>query len=138
MPSHEELWWIGIERRAHAGIGVARITTNMFDQHIHIFALESVQFTIHQSEITTITVAIDGSKGSEGSQSLCHLSIAYVASVPDLIAGLEVVQILVVPITVGIAQDADSLHFVNFLRMNSAMIFSVSTRPRIDESIQKS
>ena len=138
VPCHKQLRRIGKERRAYAEIIVAGIAPNMLDEHIHILHLESVQLTIHQSEVSPIAVAAYSPERTEGSEPLSHLNTADVTCMPDLIAGLKVVQILIVPIAVRIAQDANLLHNSNRLRINVAMIFSVSSNPSMLASIQKS
>ena len=117
MPSHEQLWRISKECRADAGIIVARIAADMLDEHIHILDLESVQFTIHQPQITTIAIATDSPERTESSQFLSHLHTADITCMPNLVTRFEVMQILIVPIAVRIAQYTYSFHISN--RFNS-------------------
>ena len=114
VTSYEELWRIGKEQLPHADIVVAWIATNMFDQHIDILALETVQFAIHQSQVASVAVAADSSQGTILSQFLSHLQRADIASMPYLVAGLKVMEVLWVPVAVGVADDADSLHDLRF------------------------
>ena len=67
MTSHEELRRIGKECRAYAEVIIAWITADMFDEYVDILTLESVQFTIHQPQITAVAVATDSPERSEGS-----------------------------------------------------------------------
>ena len=110
MTSHKELRRIGKECRAYAEVVVARIAADMFDKHIDILALESVQFTIHQPQITAVAIATDSAEWTEGCQFLCHLYTTDISCVPDLVAGFEVMQVLLVPIAVRIAQYTYFLH----------------------------
>ena len=86
----------------------------MLDEHIDILALETVEFTIHQAQVAPIAVATNSPERSEGCQFLGHLHTADVASMPYLVAGLEVVQILLVPVAVCVAEYAYRLHLVGF------------------------
>jgi hypothetical protein len=85
----------------------------MFDEHIHILTLKAVQLAIHQSQVSPITVTAYSAEGAECSQLLGYLYATYVACVPNLVAGFKVVQVLIVPIAVSIAQYADSFHIPN-------------------------
>ncbi len=110
MTSHEELRRIGKECRTYAEVVVARIAAYMFDEYIDILALESVQFTIHQPQVSAVAIATDSPERTEGSQFLCHLHTTDISCVPDLVAGFEVVQVLLIPIAVRIAQYTYFLH----------------------------
>ena len=91
MTCHKELRRIGKECRTHAEVVVARIAADMFDKHIDILTLESVQFTIHQPQVSAVAIATDSAEWTEGSQLLCHLYTTDISCVPDLVAGFEVV-----------------------------------------------
>ena len=106
MTSHKQLWRIGKELRADRGIVVAGIATYVLDEHIDILALKAIQLTIHQSQVAPIAIAAYCTERTEGSQFLGHLDTTYIACMPYLIAGFKVVQVLIVPIAVGIAQYA--------------------------------
>ena len=138
MTSHEELRRIGKECRAYAEVIIAWITADMFDEYVDILTLESVQFTIHQPQIAAVAITTDSPKRTESSQFLCYLHTTDIPCVPDLVAGFEVVQVFLIPIAVCITQNANPLHRSNRLRINAAMIFSVSTSPSTLESIQRS
>ena len=138
MTSHKQLRRIGKECRAYAEIIIAWIATDMFDEHIHIFTLKTVQLTIHQPKVSPVAVATDSPERSEGSQFLCHLHAPDIPGMPDLITRFEVVQILIVPICVGVAENTNPLHSLNFFLINSAMSFSVSSNPSMLASIHRS
>ena len=110
MTSNEKLGRTGKERGTDRRVVVARITANMFDEHVDILTLEAVQFAVHEPQIASVTIATDSTEGTEGRQALSHLYRADIAGMPYLITGLEVVQILLVPITVGVADNAYFLH----------------------------
>ena len=103
MTCHKQLWRIGEERRANAEIVVARITADMFDEHIDILNLESIQFTIHQPQIAAITIAAYSTEGPKSRQFLRYLDATNVTSVPYFITRLEIMEIFLVPIAVRIA-----------------------------------
>ena len=111
VSADEELRRRGVERGANAGVVVARIAADVLDEHVHVLALEAVQLAIHQPKVAAVAVAADGTQRPERSQPLGHLDGADVAGVPDFVAGLEIVQVFLVPIAVGVAEDADFLHF---------------------------
>ena len=106
----EELWRTSKERGADAWVVTAGITTDMLNEHINIFALKAVQFAIHKSQITTVAVAADGTEWAESRQALSHFYRTDVAGMPYLVAGFEVMQILLVPKRVGVAENSDSFH----------------------------
>ncbi len=110
MTSYEELRRIGKECRAYAEVIIAWITADMFDEYVDILTLESVQFTIHQPQITAVAVATDSPERSEGSQFLCYLHTTDIPCVPDFVAGFEVVQVLLIPKRVRITQYSYFLH----------------------------
>ena len=103
MSRHEQLRRIGIEHGAHGVVIIAGIATNMLDEHINILALETVLFTIHQPEVATVTVATYSPERTEGSKFLRYLDTTDIAGMPDFIAGFKVMQILIIPVRVGIA-----------------------------------
>ena len=138
MTSHEELRRISKECRSHAEVIIARITADMLDKHVDILDLETVQFTIHQPQISAVAVTTDSPERTEGRQFLRHFHITDIPCVPYLVAGFEVVQVFLIPIAVCITQNANPLHRSNRLRINAAMIFSVSTSPNTLESMQRS
>jgi hypothetical protein len=75
----------------------------MFDKHIDILDLEAIEFTIHQSQITAITIPTDSPERAESRQTFSHLHTADITCMPYLVTRLEIVQILIVPIAVRIA-----------------------------------
>ena len=148
----EQLGRRGKECGTYARVVVAGITAYMSHQHVHILTLPSQPFGEHPTEVTAIAVATDSPQRPEGGKSLGHLSRSDVAGMPYLVAGLEVVQVLFVPIGVGIAEYSDFFHsfllskrqvwlvylapFV-FL-MNSAMNSIEPSMPRRDVFTQRS
>ena len=65
MASNKQLWRIGIERTNNRMVVIARIATNMFDKHIDILALKAIQFTIHQTQVSPITITTYRTKRPE-------------------------------------------------------------------------
>ena len=78
------------------------------------------------AQFLPVDVAVDSTQGAEVGQSLGHLQGAYVAGVPDFVAGLEVLQVSVVPPPVGVRQESDSCHEV--IRLVAAKISIISLR----------
>ena len=75
----------------------------MLYEHVDILDLEPVQLAIHQPQVSPVAIAADGTEGSEGGEFLGHLDTADIAGVPDFVAGLEIMEIFLVPIAVRIA-----------------------------------
>ena len=114
MPRDEELRRIGKERGAHAVVVVAGIAADMLDEHVDVLTLEAVQFPIHQPQVAAVAVATDGAQGPERRQPLGHLYGADVAGMPYLVAGLEIMQVFLVPVAMCVAQYAYLFHCFTF------------------------
>ena len=82
----------------------------MFDKYIHILTLKTIHLTIHQSQVATIAITADSPKRTELRQTVGHLHTADIPRMPNLVARFEIVQVLIVPVAVCIADDADSFH----------------------------
>ena len=116
MPGYKQLRGRRINQSAHRRIVVARIAADVFDEHVDILAPEAVQLAIHQSEVAPVAVATDGTKGSKLCQPFSHFNRADVACMPNFIAGLEIMQIFVVPIGMGVTDDTYLLHELKVLK----------------------
>ena len=110
VTGNEKLRRTGKERRTDRRVVIARITADVLDEHVDILTFETVQFAVHEPQIASVTIATDSTEGTKGRQALSHLYRADIAGMPYLITGFEVVQILLVPITVGVADNAYFLH----------------------------
>ena len=110
MSGDEQLWRIGKECRSHAGIVVSRITADMFDEYIDILALKTVQLMIHQSQVAPVAVAADSTERTERSKSVGYFRRPDVTGMPYLVAGFEVVQVLIIPERMRVTQYSYSLH----------------------------
>ena len=108
VSGNEELGRAGEERSADRGVVVAGIAADVLDKHVDILALEAVQLTIHEPQVAAVAVAADGAERTEGGQTLGHLHSADIACMPYLVAGFEVMKVLLVPIAMGVADDSDS------------------------------
>jgi hypothetical protein len=106
VAGNEELWRTGKERRADGGVVTSGVAADVLDEHVNILTLEAVQLAIHQSQVAAVAVATDSPQWPESGKPLCHFDRTDIACVPYLVAGFEVVQILLVPIAVGVADDA--------------------------------
>ena len=106
MACNEQLRRQAVEQRAHRRVVVAGVAANVLDEHVDVFALEAVQFAVHEPQVAPVAVAAHGAQGSERRQFLGHLNRTDVACVPNLVAGFKVVQVLLVPVAVGVADDA--------------------------------
>ena len=111
VTGNEELRRLTIEQSAHRRVVVARIAAYMLDEHVNILAFETVQFAIHESQITSVAVATHSPKRAKSRQFISHFHRADVACVPYLVARFEIVQIFWIPIGMGVADDADFFHF---------------------------
>ena len=90
-----------MESLAYAVVVVARVASDVLDEHVDVFALEAVEFAEHQPEVASVAVATDCPEGSEGCEAVGYLDAADVVGVPYLVAGFEVVEVAVVPMAEG-------------------------------------
>lgn len=109
VTANEELGGTGKELVADAPVVTTRVTTDVGHQHVGSFARPAQQFGKHAAEVAAIAVADDGSKGTERGEAVGELHTTDVAGVPDLVALAEVLQVLVVPETMGITQQTNAL-----------------------------
>lgn len=124
---------------------MTRITADVFNQHIDFLTLETQNFGVEQTKVATVTIAANSPERPESGQALCQFCGADVTCVPYLVTSFKVIQIAVIPIGMGVADDADPFHhspstvddFSPSL-MNCAIISAVPSKPRIVESTHKS
>ena len=117
VSGNEELGWRSIDLRAYAWVVVARISPDVSHQHVHIFTLPLQPFGVYPPQVATVAIAIDGSQRAELIQPLRHFYRPDIASVPNLVTRLEVVQVFIVPIGVGVADDSYFFHVYLMWRM---------------------
>ncbi len=107
---YEQLGRIGIQLPANGVVIVAWVAANVLHQHLDVLTLPAQHLGVHQAQVAPVAVAADGTQRPELCQALSDLGRTDVSSMPYLVAGLEVVQVLVVPVAVGVADDSYSLH----------------------------
>ena len=112
MARDEKLRRIGVDLPSDARVVVARIAADVRHQNLDILAFPTEFFGIHQPKVAAVAVAADCPKRTERSQSIGHFGRADVACVPDFVARLEIVQVFVVPIRMGVAEDSDFFHIL--------------------------
>ena len=99
-----------IELSYDATVVSSWITADMCHQDVGTLAVPSQYLREHTAQVTTVAVAHNGTQGAESGQTVGYLGTAYVAGMPHFVALLEILQILIVPITMGVAQYSYSLH----------------------------
>ena len=102
MSADEETGWTDKKPFTDGSIVLTRISTDMFQQHIRSFDGETVHGWIVPTDITSINIAMNGTKRTEGSKLFCYLPTADVAGMPYLIALFEMLQVAVVPMAVSV------------------------------------
>ena len=112
MSGDEKLRRIGVDRGHYATVITARIAAYVLHQDVGVLAFPSQFLREQTSQVASVAVAVDGTQCPELSQTLRHFHRADVAGVPNLIARLKVMQILVIPIRVGVADYAYSFHVI--------------------------
>lgn len=104
VPTDEELGWTGVELVADAPIVATRVTADVGHQHVGPFARPVQQLGEHATEVAAIAVPDYGSQGTEGGETVGELDTTDVASVPDLVTLCKILQVLIIPETMGITQ----------------------------------
>lgn len=82
----------------------------MLHQNINFLALESVDFRIHTTKNAAIAVSADSTNWAKLIEALYEFYAADVASVPNLVTWLEIFQVAVVPVRVGVADNPNRFH----------------------------
>ena len=118
VSAYEQLRRRGVYPRPYAGVVVAGVAADVFHQHVGVLAFPSQQFGIHQSQVAPVAVAAHRPEHAELGQAGRHLRRPYVAGVPYLVARLEVVQVLVVPVCVRVAYYAYPFHPAGVFGLN--------------------
>lgn len=110
VPADEEAGRAGIDLLADAGGVAAGVAPNVRHQHLGTLAVPAKLDGEHASQVASVAIAADGPQRAELLEALGQLERTDVAGVPNLVARLEVLQVAVVPITVGVAQQAYPFH----------------------------
>ena len=146
VTADEELRRVLEDVGTDARIVVAGVAADMFHEHLSVLAFPAEHLREDAPHVTAVDVAIDGLQWTECRQFLRHFDGADVPGVPDLVAGLEIVEVFLVPVGVGVADDAYLLHFQVFLNnyrdwslfsINSAMSSAVPSMPKSEEFRQR-
>ena len=99
---NEEGRGIGAQLGIDGTVVVARIATDVGHQYAGSLASPPQFLGIHPSQVTTIAVAAYGPEGTKLIEPLCQFHGTDVASVPYFITLFKVLEIAVVPISVGV------------------------------------
>jgi hypothetical protein len=89
---------------------MAWITAYMRHQNIGSFAGPTQFLGVESSQISAVAIAINGFQRTELVESGCQFERADIASMPYLVATLEVLEIAIVPISMGVAKQSDAFH----------------------------
>ena len=91
---------------------MARVTAYMRHENIGSFAGPTKLFGVEAAQISSVAIAINGFQRTKLIQPHRQFQRADVASVPNLVATLEVFEVAVVPVGMGVTQQSNSLHRV--------------------------
>ncbi len=84
------------------------VASDVGEQDLGLFTAEAEELGEHATQLSAVAVAYDCSQGTKGSEAVGDLGGADVACVPYLIALCKVLYIAVIPIGVGVAEEADT------------------------------
>ena len=110
VATDEEGGRIGEELTGDAAVVASGIASDVGHQDRGSLAGPTEFLREHEAQVATIAVADHSTQRTEGGEAVGNFGAADVAGVPDFVALGEVLQVLVVPIGVGVAQEADSFH----------------------------
>ena len=105
----EEFGWRRIYASHNRAVVIAGISPDMLHQHIHLLAFESEHLWKHASEVSTVAVAAHSPQRTESRQAVGEFGTADVARMPYLVARLEIFQVFIIPIGVGVANNSNFL-----------------------------
>ena len=89
---------------ADGSVVIPRISADVLDEYIGTFYGKAVYLRVHDSQVATVNVSVDGTQRAESSQPFGHFQRTDVAGVPYFITMLEMLQISVVPTSVCVGQ----------------------------------
>ena len=115
VSADEELWRTRIELTSNAGVVVPGIAADMCHQDVCSLACPAKLFGEETAEVASVAITTDGPKGTKLLQPHSKLQRTNVACMPYLVARLEVFEIAVVPISMGVAKQSDAFHLSVFL-----------------------
>ncbi len=110
VSADEEFGGIRVENVADAWIVFARISSYVSHQHVSSFAIPSQFFRVKASQVTSVDVAMHSSQRTEFLQFHGHFQRTDITRMPYLVTLLEVFQITVIPVCVGITKQSYSFH----------------------------
>ena len=92
------------------GVVAAGVSADVLHQDLRAVHDEAEGLREAAPQVRPVDVAIDGAQGPEAGEAVGHLGGADVAGVPDFVARLEVPQVAVVPVAVGVREESYSCH----------------------------
>ena len=110
MPADKKCRRLVQECTTYRCIVMARITSDMFDQHIGPFDGKAVYFRVAQTDFTPVDIAAHSTEGPKSLKLVGHFERTYITGMPNLVTLGKVPGITFIPIAMGIREQADALH----------------------------
>jgi len=81
--------------------------------YIYFFGGPTQLFRVEAPDVLSVDIAIDATQGLKEDSRLARIGSTKISRVPDLIAGIEMTEEIVVQEMVGVRYKADAEHVVN-------------------------
>ena len=108
VAADEELGWTGEELVADTPVVAPGIAADMGHEDVGTLACPSQLLREHQPQVGTVAVADDSTQGTESGEAVGEFHGTDVAGMPYLVALGEILQVLIVPVGVGVGKKADA------------------------------
>ena len=110
VAADEELWRTGIELMADAEVVASRVAADVGQQHVSLLATEPQHLGKHSAQLGSVAVAHYSAQCPKGGQTVGNGRATDVAGVPYLVALLEIFEVAIVPVGVGVGEDSYAFH----------------------------
>lgn len=111
VAAYEEVRSLVKKLLAYAVVIVVGAASYVLEHDFGLFHTKTVYLLEGAADILSVTVAPYGAQWRNLFQLLCNDVRAHIAGMPDLIATVQEVGIAVIPIAVGVGQNAYPFHF---------------------------
>ena len=101
---------VGVELVDDTAVVATRIAADVSHQDVGSLAGPPQFLGEHEAEVAAVAVADHGTQGAESGKAIGKLGAADVAGVPYLVALGEVLEVLIIPVGVGVAQETYAFH----------------------------
>src|SRR5258706_15663268 len=110
MTANKEAGRVDPQLFFHCWVIGGRIAADMGHVYIYFFGGPTQLFRVEAPDVLSVDIAIDATQGLEGGQSPGQIGSTKISRVPDLIAGIEMTEDIVVQEMVGVRYKADAQH----------------------------